>query len=383
MKQQWTTEQANEWYAKQPWIRGYNGYPSNCVNRIAMWQSFQHEEVFRQIESEFRLAKETGFNAVRAIIQFEVWYYEHDSFMNHLEEYFTLADRYGLRVMLTLGNDCTVPKALMAPIRFGEQHVDWGYHSGISRGPHSKYVEPGYMMADETQYLPEYYKMVDEIAAKYAKDSRLLIWDVWNEIGNGRRDGMSLPYMEKFFEIIRSHDPIQPLTADCWRYDPDTLEPLYASQKRALELSDVITFHCYANFQTMVRLIEKLKNDYKRPLICNEWLNRITHNNVDEIFPLLYLENVGSFHWGLIQGYSQTYEPWGIYNDDISNPDYYGPNDYTLYQHDLYRFNGRPYIAREIQIIKQFCALADRRFDEKKRPKETGDSMFRAMKGKK
>ena len=31
---QWTKEQAWEWYEKQPWIRGWCGYPSNCVNRI-------------------------------------------------------------------------------------------------------------------------------------------------------------------------------------------------------------------------------------------------------------------------------------------------------------------------------------------------------------
>ena len=69
-KGQWSKEQAWRWYNDRPWIRGFNGYPSNCVNRIAMWQEFEHKEVFEQIEYEFNLAKETGFNAVRAIIQF-------------------------------------------------------------------------------------------------------------------------------------------------------------------------------------------------------------------------------------------------------------------------------------------------------------------------
>ncbi|MGN1473939.1 MAG: glycoside hydrolase family 2 TIM barrel-domain containing protein [Eubacteriales bacterium] len=365
MLQQWTKEQANEWYRNQPWIRGFNGYPSNCVNRIAMWQKYNHEAVAKQIEYEFELAKNTGLNAVRAIIQFEVWYYEHDSFMANLEEYFTLADKYGLKVMLTLGNDCTVPKELFIPVKFGEQNIDWGWHSGIFRGPHAGgYTAPGYMLADEPEFLPHYYEMVDELAAKYAKDPRLQIWDVWNEISNGRRGSMSVPIMERFFEIIRSHDQIQPLTADVYAYTKD-LEPSSEAQRRALELSDVITFHYYGSFQTMVRLIEKLKTTYGRPVINNEWLNRITHNNVDEIFPLFYLEEVGSYHWGLIQGFSQTYEPWGVYFKDIENPDYYGPNDYTKFQHDLYRFNGRPYIAKEIQIIQQFSALADKRFAER------------------
>ncbi|MBQ7011677.1 MAG: cellulase family glycosylhydrolase [Clostridia bacterium] len=369
MLQQWTKEQAWEWYKDQPWIRGFNGYPSNCVNRIAMWQEYNHKEVIEQIRYEFDLAKKTGLNAVRAIIQFEVWYYEHDSFMNNLEEYIAAADEFGIKVMLTIGNDCTVPKELFVPAKFGEQKVDWGYHSGICRGPHAGgYTAHGYMVPDEPDMQPKFFEMVDEIAAKYAKDPRIQIWDVWNEISNGRRGDMSVPMMEKLFEIIRSHDPIQPLTADCWAYDKD-LMPSNSAQLRACELSDIITFHYYGSFQNMIVLIENLKEKYGRPLINNEWLNRISHNNVDEIFPLFYLEEIGSYHWGLIQGFSQTYEPWGTYMKDIEDPEYYGPRDLTKYQHDLYRFNGKPYIAKEIQIMQRFAAMADKRYEARQAAK--------------
>ena len=114
-----------------------------------MWQSYQHGQVMEQIRYEFDLARKTGFNAVRAIIQFEVWYYEHDSFMKNLEEYLTLADSFGLKVMLVLGNDCFVPKELFVPVRFGEQKIDWGWHSGICYGPHAGgYTSHGYMLMD-------------------------------------------------------------------------------------------------------------------------------------------------------------------------------------------------------------------------------------------
>ena len=49
----WTVARVQEWYNKRPWIRGYCGYPSNCVNRIAMWQEYNHDKVFEQIENEF------------------------------------------------------------------------------------------------------------------------------------------------------------------------------------------------------------------------------------------------------------------------------------------------------------------------------------------
>ena len=364
VKGQWSKEKAWEWYNKQPWIRGFNGYPSNCVNRIAMWQEYGHEEVMKEIEYEFALAKETGYNAVRAIIQFEVWYYQHDSFMKNLEEYLTLADKYSIGVMLCLGNDCTVPKEKFKPVVFGEQKVDWGYHSGIKAGPHSAgLVGPGYCLLDDPETEEYYYKMVDELAAKYAKDPRIQIWNVWNEPGNGRRGDMSLPAMEKFFEIIRSHDQIQPLTADCWSYDAD-FEIKQNIQIRACELSDVITFHYYGPYQNMVRIIEMLKRRFDRPLINNEWLNRISDNNVADIFPLFYLERIGSYNWGLIAGYSQTYEPWGHYFVDYLKEG--STLDLTKWQHDLYRFNGLPYDPKEIRLIKKFCELADKRDGIKK-----------------
>lgn len=356
---QWSAEKAWQWYNAQPWIRGFNGYPSNCVNRIAMWQEYKHREVFEQIEKEFDLAKRTGFNAVRAILQFECWYYEHASFMRNLEEYFSLADRYGLKVMLVFGNDCTVPKDRFQPVVFGEQHVDWGYHSGIKYGPHAAgYTSPGWCLLDDPAFTDKYYEMVDEIAAKYCKDTRLQIWNIWNEPGNGRRGDMSLSAMERFFAIVRSHDPVQPCTADCWCYNQD-LTPRHRIEVRALELSDVITFHYYGAYENMVAIIEKLRGDYGRPLINNEWLNRIQGNNVHEIFPLFYLERIGSYHWGLIAGYSQTFEPSGnLYAEYMKEG---SPLDLTKWQHDLYRFNGLPYDKKEIEIIRRFCQMADRR----------------------
>ncbi len=359
VKGKWSETRAWEWYNSQPWIRGFNGYPSNCVNRVAMWQEYNHKEVFDEIEYEFGLAKDTGFNAVRAIIQFEVWYYQHDSFMNNLEEYLTLADKYGIKVMPVLGNDCTIPKRDFIPVKFGEQHVDWGYHSGIRRGPHTgDYSDKGYCLLDNPEIEPEYYKMVAEIAEKYAKDERIHIWDVWNEPGNSNRGNTSLKTMEKFFEIIRSFDPVQPLTADAWAFD-DNFEPRSEIEKRAIELSDVITFHYYGSFANTVLLIEKLKS-CGRPLICNEWLNRLAGNDIAEIFPLFYLEKIGSYHWGLIAGYSQTFEPWGCYYQELMREG--STIELFKWQHDLYRFNGLPYDKKEIRVIKRFSSIADERF---------------------
>lgn len=365
----WTKEQAWEWYNNRPLIRGYNGYPSNCVNRIAMWQKYKHDEVAKQLEYEFNLAKETGFNAVRTLIQFEVWLYEHDSFMANLEEYFTLASKYGISVMLTIGNDCCVPKEFYVfdKDHFGEQRVDWGYHSGIKRGQHSAThgSNVGYLLADDDEYRGKFIEMVDELAREYAKDERLLIWNVWNEIGANNRGTLSVPLMEKCCEIIRSYSPIQPLTIECWRCEKG-IKNIREAEIRGLELSDIVSFHHYGSYADMVCVIEELKEKYGRPMLNSEWLNRIQHNNVEELFPLFYIEKIGSFLWGLIQGYSQTYEPWGAMYDQLDNPNL----DTTKWMHDLYRFNGYPYIPKEIELIKRFSKLADERFEREKNNKK-------------
>ncbi len=368
MTERWSVEKAKAWYDAQPWIRGYNTYPSNCVNRIAMWQKHRHDEVIEQVRYEFKLAQDTGFNAVRMFTQFEVWLYEHDSFMSNLEEYIAAAAEFGQKVMFVIGNDCCVPKHFYG-VEFGEQRVDWGYHSGIRRGQHSGThgSNVGYLLCDEPELQPKFFEMVEEFAAKYGQDERVQIWDVWNEIGNSNRGMMSVPMMEQCFHILRASDVIQPITCSIYNFHMDGDCAEYSeAERRAAELSDIISFHYYGSYQNMIRIIEDLKANYgDRPLINSEWLNRIAHNNVDEIFPLFYLENIGSYHWGLMQGFSQTYEPWGGYFAKIDDPDYHGPDDLIKLQHDLFRFNGHPYIAREVAIIKDFAARADRRFQKK------------------
>ena len=81
VKGQWSKERAWQWYNEQPWIRGYNGYPSNCVNRIAMWQEYEHEEVFKQIEYEFR--EELGWKSNESSFDYSVLYLDRHHGFHH------------------------------------------------------------------------------------------------------------------------------------------------------------------------------------------------------------------------------------------------------------------------------------------------------------
>ena len=92
-----------------------------------------------------------------------------------------------------------------------------------------------------------------------------------------------------------------------------------------------------------------------------EWLGRCLHNDVFSQFPLFYLEKIGCYNWGFVAGKYQTYEPW-----ESTWARYYSGRetdvDFTKWFHDLYRPNHRPYDPKEIELIREFCDLADRDF---------------------
>ena len=135
MGQKWSKEKAWEWFNSRPWIRGFNYISCGAVNRIEQWQEFEHDRIEECFRTELKLAHDTGFNAVRSILPYEVWGRQHDSFMKYLETYLEICAENGLGVMLCFGNDCTVPTETYKLPEFGPQHVDYGYHGGMARSP--------------------------------------------------------------------------------------------------------------------------------------------------------------------------------------------------------------------------------------------------------
>ena len=157
-------------------------------------------------------------------------------------------------------------------------------------------------------------------------------------------------YLERVFEIARDIDPDQPLTAAPWSYpegygvsEDAQLEPI---QKRAVELSDIVSFHQYENFERVRQAVNGLSKE-GRPLINTEWLNRILDNNISELLPYFYENRIGSYHWGLVAGKSQFYLPWDYLREEDGL-------DLTLWQHDLYHEDYTPYDQEEIALFRKY-----------------------------
>ena len=96
MGERWTKEKAWAWYNSKPWIRGCNFIGSDCANRIDQWQEEGFEERLVTAEREMELARQTGFNSIRLIVEYDVWDQQHDGFLQRFERYIDAADRHGL-----------------------------------------------------------------------------------------------------------------------------------------------------------------------------------------------------------------------------------------------------------------------------------------------
>ena len=355
----WSKEKAWEWYNSQPWIRGCNFMGSDCANRVDQWQSYGFEDRLETAKREFSAVADLGFNSIRLILQFEVWDKEHDAFMENFDRYLSAAYSYGITAMICFGNDCAVPKENYKEPELGPQNVDWGWHGGRRYSPHGELTGSGYSILDDPDKNARFCEMVSEIVTKYAHDKRICIWDIFNEPGNSKRGNKSLGYMEHFFQIARAAEPEQPLTAGIWRSDLVISGEMTEIERRAAELSDIISFHCYETLPDTVVLLSILEN-YGRPLVCTEWLLRITGQSVQDIFPLFFSKKIACYNWGFVAGKYQTYEPWNILWEkyDKGKRD---SLDFTKWQHDLLRPNLRPYDPKETELIRRLCEVADKK----------------------
>ena len=359
----WSKERIWEWYNARPWIRGCNYMSADCANRIDQWQELGFEERLATTEEEFKLMQSLGYNSIRIILEFVVWDEQHDGFMDRFERYISLADKYGISCMVVLANDCMRPKSFEVN-KIGVQNVDLGYHGGRKISQHGHQDEMGWHVLDDMSLAPRYFEMVKEIVTKYKNDERIIIWDVYNEVGNSKRRDVSLPNLKKLFELLREIDPCQPLTCEMWESHHKTYSDIPEVQRYGIEHSDIISYHNYGDYVTNIRLIKELKK-HERPILNTEWLARGRGNTVQEMFPLFYLEKIGCYNWGFVAGKYQTYEPWnGIWEQYEKDP--HLNFDFTKWFHDLYRPNHRPYDPKETELIKYFCSMADRDFAEKK-----------------
>jgi hypothetical protein len=104
-KKKWTIDQSIKWYEQQPWIMGCNYIPASAINQLEMWQADSFDP--NTIEQEAKLAQSIGFNTYRVFLHDLLWTPEvRPSFLRNVETFLKIVDKYGIKVIFTLFDDC-------------------------------------------------------------------------------------------------------------------------------------------------------------------------------------------------------------------------------------------------------------------------------------
>ena len=195
-------------------------------------------------------------------------------------------------------------------------------------------------MVNNPAAWPDLERYIKDIVGTFGQDPRVIVWDIYNEPCNSGLVEKSQPLLEAAFAWARELRPIQPLTACAW------IDHECPVSQFIMELSDVISFHSYFVPEGFRQRIAICRRD-GRPLLCTEWLDRVHGNTIEGILPLLHEERVAGYHWGLVNGRTQTHLSWE------SRP---GMPDPVIWQHDLFRADGTPFSADEVRCFKSFIA---------------------------
>ena len=347
-RERWTPGEANAWSAKQKWPVGSNYIPANAINQLEMWQEASFDPI--QIDKELGWAQAMGMTTMRVFLHDALWQQDAPGLKKRMDAFLAIAARHGIKPLLVLFDSCWDPNP-----RLGVQHppIPGVHNSGWVQGPGAK------ALADPAQY-PRLESYVKDIVGHFAKDDRILGWDLWNEPDNN--NGSSYPdnsqarfdqvaaLLPRVFDWARSADPSQPLTSGIWHHDHwENLEGLNAVEKTQLTQSDVISFHDYS-WPELFEARAKSLEGYSRPLICTEYMARGAGSTIDTVLPIGKRRNIGMINWGFVDGKTQTIMPW----DSWQRP--YTLRPPTVWFHDLLHPDGTPYRAREIEIIKRLSA---------------------------
>ena len=345
VSERWTKEAAHAWFDAQPWLVGCNFTPSNAINQLEMWQpeSFDLE----RIERELKLASSLGMNAVRVYLHDLLWMQDAPGFLERIDAFLAVAERYGIRTMLVLFDSCWDPEPALGPQRAprdGVHNSVWVQSPGMAA------------LADERQY-PRLEEYVKGVVRRFAQDPRVLAWDIWNEPDNGpevalcdpvilrAKADLVVPALNAAFGWARESGPLQPLTSGIWLGDwsaPDLLSPIQRAQTGQ---SDVISFHNYGAAEDFVTRVRWLKA-MGRPLLCTEFMARPAGSTFHAILPPAKEHRVAAFCWGLVKGKTQTHLPWA--NWDGRDPDV--PAD--AWFHDIFDEAGLPHDPSEVELFQ-------------------------------
>src|SRR5437868_14314795 len=212
----WTEKEAADWYAKQHWLVGSNYIPANAINELEMWQADTFDP--KRIDLELGWAEAIGLNTMRVFLHDLLWQQDAAGFQKRIDTFLQIAAKHHIKPLFVLFDSCWDPQP-----HLGKQHAPKpGVHnSGWVQSPGAKALQ------DPSQY-PRLEAYVKGVVKAFAKDDRVLGWDVWNEPDNGNGGSYAageapdklqrvLALLPQAFQWARESGATQPLTSGVWK----------------------------------------------------------------------------------------------------------------------------------------------------------------------
>lgn len=294
---QWTEKQAREWQTKVGVLKGFN-------EPEVSYPGMSRKEVFKK-------ASELGFNCVRFFIKAKTV----DEQIKYIRDMADEACACGLKIS---------PVLLIS-----------NYYS-------KKYKEKAFEQAKEYTH---------RIIGAFAKDKRIVLWDIWNEPGYD--DGANLQDEMKWLKAAvfwcRDMSPVQPITSSIFCETNTELNPIdFKTRAEVEKMMDVHNFHDYycasEHMKRIESFVKRLQKISDRPLVCTECITRTNGSDIFRSLVSFSEYHVNFFMWGL---YICDYN-WGVK---------WWRSTYRPYEpifHDLLHPDGEPYDRRELDWLKNF-----------------------------
>jgi hypothetical protein len=349
----WSEKRATTWYQNQPWLVGANYNPATAINELEMWQPETFDPA--TIEKELAWAESIGMNTMRVFLHDLLWQQDPAGFKRRIDKFLQISSRHGIKPMFVLFDSCWDPQPKLGRQREPTPGV---HNSGWVQSPGAK------ALSDPSHY-PRLRAYVKGVVGAFAKDSRVLAWDVWNEPDNTNdpayirlepKNKIELVenLLPQVFKWTREANPSQPLTSGVWRGEWSSEDRMTKVDKIQIANSDLVSFHNYSTPEDFEKRVKWLMR-YNRPLLCTEYMARSAKSTFQGSLPIAKKYGVAAYNWGLVAGKTQTYLPWDSWQKPYVN------REPSIWFHEVFRSDGTPYSKDEVDLIRALTS-GERKF---------------------
>jgi hypothetical protein len=319
-------------------------------------------------------------NTHRVFLHDLLWEQDSIGFLDRIDKFLEISDKYGIKTLLVFFDDVwhPVPKLGKQP-----EPIPHVHNPGWVQSPGAK------ILHDTLSHNKlEFY--IKGVVGKFANDTRILAWDLYNEPGQkgiasheiskeraielykqigieitdenystynlseidpkDKKQMHTLSLLRKTVKWVREINPSQPITTGIYAWDVDwaPLSDLSELDQFIINSSDIISFHSYASKKEVLERLKQLKN-YNRPLLCTEYIAREYKSTFQDVLPIFIENKIGAYNWGFVSGKTNTIYPWKSWDSTYTGPP-------KKWHHDIFYKDGKPYSSDEIELIKSLSS---------------------------